>query len=431
MSWIERARAGVRRERLLELVTGLVGVPSPTGDEGPLADYAAAELAAAGLRAGTLPLDDRQASAWGRLPGTGGGRDLMLYAPVDTLTIGRADADVPWIGPELRADMRPAPSVHGDYVVGLGAGNPKGHAACVMAAAEAMRAAGVPLAGDLLVGLGAGGMPTNSPRLDGDVRRHTGQGVGCSFLLEQGLWADHAVIAKPGWTVSHEEVGLAWFEVTVHGTHTYVGSRHRLPYRNPIALAGEIVAGLEAWFEEYAARHTSGTVAPQGAVSAIEGGWMRMAAVTPAACRFRCDLRLPPDLSPTQAKREFAEAVGDLAQKAGADVTWEMVLAIPGTRTDPSDPVVAATAAAFEEAEGRPHEPILGNSGATDANILRSRGIPTVRIGMPKARTGELGVDPASDFQMGMNTVDLREMERLTRLLIRVAIDVIGVRDAG
>ncbi len=115
----------MRRERLLELVMGLVVVPSPTGDEGPLADYAATELAAAGLRAGRLPLDDRQASAWARLPGTGGGRDLMLYAPIDTLTIGRADADVPWIGPELRADMRPAPSVHGDYVVGLGAAIPR------------------------------------------------------------------------------------------------------------------------------------------------------------------------------------------------------------------------------------------------------------------------------------------------------------------
>ncbi|MFI0371942.1 hypothetical protein ACH35V_29100 [Actinomadura sp. 1N219] len=430
MSWIEAARERVGHERLRELVTGLVAIPSPTGDEGPLAEHAASELAKGGLRAGTLPLDDRQSSAWARLPGASAGRDLMLYAPIDTLTTGRSEDDIPWIGPVLRPDMRPDPVVRGHYVVGLGAGNPKGHAACVMAAAEAIAAAGVPLAGDLLVGLGAGGMPTNALRLDGDARRHTGQGVGCSFLLEQGLWADHAVIAKPGWTVSHEEVGLAWFEVTVHGTHTYVGSRHRLPYRNPIALAGEVVAGLEAWFGEYAVRHTSGTVAPQGVVSAIEGGWMRMAAVTPAACRFRCDLRLPPDLPPTAARREFGAAIEKIAAAAGAEITWEMVLAIPGTRTDPSDAVVSAAVAAFEEAEGRPHEPVTGNSGATDANILRSRGIPAVRIGMPKARTADLGADPASDFQMGMNTVDLREMERLTRLLIRVAIDVIGVRDA-
>jgi acetylornithine deacetylase/succinyl-diaminopimelate desuccinylase-like protein len=299
----------------------------------------------------------------------------------------------------------------------------------VLAAAGAIAAARVPLAGDLLVGLGAGGMPTNALGRDGDPRRHTGQGVGCSFLLEQGLWADHAVIAKPGWTVSAEEVGLAWFEVTVAGTHTYVGSRHRLPYRNPIPLAGAVAARLEEWFADYAVRHTAGTVAPQGIVGAIEGGWMRMPAVTPAACRLRCDLRLPPGMSPSAARREFRSALARIGAELAADVTGEMVLAIPGARTDPDDPVVTAAVAAWEEAEGRRHEPVLGNSGATDANILRSRGIPTVRVGMPKVRAPHLAIDPAGDFAMGMNTVDVGEMERLTRLLIRVAVDVAGVAD--
>jgi acetylornithine deacetylase/succinyl-diaminopimelate desuccinylase-like protein len=427
--WVAAARARIRRDRLRELVMSLVDIPSPTGDEGPLASYAAGELESAGLRAGVLAHDERQASAWARLAGLGGGPDLLLYAPIDTLTVGRGDADVPWAAPVLRPDMRPSASCENDLVTGLGAGNPKGHAACVIAAAEAIAAAGVPLAGTLLVGLGAGGMPTNALGLDGDLRRHTGQGVGCSFLLEQGLWADHAVIAKPGWTVSHEEVGLAWFEVTVAGTHTYVGSRHRLPYRNPIPLAGEVAVRLERWFADYAVRHTAGTVAPQGIVGAIEGGWMRMPAVTPAVCRLRCDLRLPPGLSPMAAEREFSSAVDDIGKDLDADVSCQMVLAIPGTRTDPEDPVVTATVAAWEEAEGAVHEPIGGNSGATDANILRSRGVPTARVGMPKVRGPQLPIDPSGDFAMGMNIVDLREMERLTRLLIRVAVDVVGVAD--
>ena len=108
---------------------------------------------------------------------------------------------------------------------------------------------------------------------------------------------------------------------------------------------------------------------------------------------------------------------------------WQMVLAIPGTTTDPGHPVVRATVAAWEELAGRPHEPSTGNSGATDANILRNRGIPTARVGMPKVSTTELPVDPSADFQMGMNTVDVREMERLTRLLIRVAVELTGTAD--
>lgn len=430
--WIEAARARVSRERLLELAAALVAIPSPTGDEAAVARYAAAELARAGLRSSVQYLDDRQANACGRLAGTGGGADLLLYAPLDTLTTGRAEEDLPWAGPAprpdmLRPDMRAEPAVRGDYLTGLGAGNPKGHAACVVAAAEAIAAAGVPLAGDLLAGLGAGGMPTNALRLDGDPRRHTGQGVGCSFLLEQGFWADYAVIAKPGWMVSHDEVGLAWFEVTVPGIHTYAGSRHRLPYANAIAAAGQVAVALEDWFGHYARAHTAGTVAPQGVVSAIAGGWARMPAVTPAACVLRCDLRIAPGFPPMAAKREFGAALAGIAERLGLDLGFDMVLAIPGTTTDPASPVVRAAVAAWEEASGRRHEPPTGNSGATDANILRARGIPTARVGMPKVSTTELDIDPSADFQMGMNTVDVRDMERLTRLLIRVAIDLTGV----
>jgi acetylornithine deacetylase/succinyl-diaminopimelate desuccinylase-like protein len=407
-------------DRLRELVVGLVDVPSPTGAEGPLADHIAGTLSAAGITAATQPLDDRQANAWGRLPGYGTGPDLMLYAPIDTLTTGDEREDVPWIGPRLRPDMRPAARVEGDLVVGLGASNPKGHAACVLMAAEAIHRAGLPLTGDLLVAFGAGGMPTNA--LSGEVRRNTGQGAGCSFLLEQGHWTDFAVIAKPGWTVSWEEVGLAWFEVTVHGVHTYVGSRHRLPYDNAIARAGEVAVRLERWFTDYSERHTDGTVAPQGIVAAVEGGWPRMASVTPAACRLLVDLRLSPRTTPMEAKREFAGALERIrAELPGTDVTSEMVLAIPGTASDPEMWVCRSAVAAWEAVEGRPHEVIRGNSGATDANILRGRGIPTVRVGMPKVTEAPFEID----FAMGMNTVDVREMERLTRHLIRTAVDTI------
>ncbi|MCO6005263.1 peptidase dimerization domain-containing protein [Actinoallomurus purpureus] len=410
----------VTTTRLRELVVGLVNEPSPTGGEGPLAEYIAGALTAAGITAATQPLDDRQANAWGRLHGDGTGPDLMLYAPIDTLTTGDAREDAPWTGPDLRPDMRPAARVVGDLVVGLGASNPKGHAACVLMAAEAIHQAGLPLTGDLLVAFGAGGMPTNA--LPGGDRRNTGQGAGCSFLLEQGHWTDFAVIAKPGWTVSWEEVGLAWFEVTVGGIHTYVGSRHRLPYDNAIARAGEVAVRLERWFAEYAERHTEGTVAPQGIVAAIEGGRSRMAAVTPASCRLLVDLRLSPRTTPMEAKREFAAALDRIrAELPGVELTSEMVLAIPGTASDPDMWVSRSAVAGWEALEGREHEVIRGNSGATDANILRNRGVPTVRIGMPKVAEAPFKID----FAMGMNTVDVREMERLTRHLIRTAVDTV------
>jgi acetylornithine deacetylase/succinyl-diaminopimelate desuccinylase-like protein len=318
--------------------------------------------------------------------------------------------------------MRTPAQVTGDYVIGLGASNPKGHAACLLMAAEAIRLAGIPLTGDLIVAFGAGGMPTNARPGVANPRFNTGQGVGCSFLLEQGVWADYAVIAKPGWTASWEEVGLTWFEVTVRGTHTYVGSRHRLPYANAVVRAGEVAARLDRWFEEYAAAHTDGLVAPQGIVASIEGGWRRTAAFTPAECRFLVDLRLSPRTSPMQAKREFGAALAEIqAGLAGTELSFEQVLAIPGSSTDPGAWICRSAIRAWEAIEQRDHEPVAGTSGATDANILRNRGIPTVRIGMPKVS----GTPFPVDFAMGMNAVDVRDAETLTRHLVRVAVDTL------
>ena len=415
----EKATRHISRDRLRDLARGLVDIASPTGYERPLAEHIAATLDEARVPAAVQPIDDRQANAYGRLHGSGAGPDLMLYAPIDTFSTGDPQQDEPGIG-AWQPYMEPRAEVFGDLVAGLGASNPKGHAACVIAAAEAIAAAGIDLTGDLIVAFGAGGMPTNAP--PGSDRRHVGQGVGCSYLLEQGVWSDFAVIAKPGWSVSWEEVGLAWFEVTVHGTHTYVGSRHRLPYRNAIADAGRVVTWLESWFERYAEAHTDGLVAPQGVVSSIDAGWPRMASATAGSCTFRIDLRLSPRTSPMQAKREFAQAI-EQVRATYPDITldWQMTLAICGATTDPDNWITRASIGAWERVTGETHRPTPGGSGATDANILRSRGIPTARVGMPKVSEAPYPID----FTAGMNTVDVREMERLTTLLVEVAVDTL------
>ncbi|MFC5754224.1 M20 family metallopeptidase [Actinomadura rugatobispora] len=420
-AWTEAARAKIDPRRLTDLIAGMVDIPSPTGEEGPLARWLAERLGEAGLEARYQPIDDGQGNAVGRLRGDGTGPDLLLYAPIDTLTVGTEEEDVPQAGPGLRDDMRPSAAVNGDFVIGLGASNPKGHGAALIAAAEAVAAAGIPLRGDVIVGLGAGGMPTNRRNVPHARRYNAGQGNGCSFMLEQGVWADYALIAKPGWTAAWEEVGLCWFEVRVHGTYSYVGSRHRMAYRNPIVDAGTVIAGLEEWFPEYSARHTAGLVAPQGNIGGIEGGWRRTASLSPATCRFHVDLRISPRTTPMQAKREFAEAIDRIrAAHPGIRLDWEMTLAIPGTQTPEDNWIVTAAKAAWEDLEGRPHEPILNNSGATDANILRARGIPTARTGMDR-----IGDDAPMrlDFPAGMNVVDVREARKLVRALVHTIVD--------
>lgn len=416
---LDKVLEQVTEARLRAAARDMASIPSPTGREAPLARWLADRLAEAGFDAQAQHLDEHQANAVGRLRGTGRGQDLMLYAPIDTLTTGQPELDLPWIGERLRPDMLAEARDEGPFVSGLGASNPKGHAACILVLAEALGAVRPELAGDVVVAFGAGGMPTNAVEADDyPARANTGQGVGCSFLLERGWHTDHAVIAKPGDFVAHDEVGLCWFEITAPGIHTYVGSRHRLPYRNPIVTAAEVVTRLERWLQDYPARHRTETAAPQGVIGSIAGGWERMLAVTPAACRIRLDMRVAPGTAPIAVKRELVGYVAELSAELDVELGCEMVLAIPGTHTPPEAPVVRATIAAWEQANGTSHRPVPDNSGATDANILRARGIPTARVGMPKVTSDEFEVD----FSRGMNTVDVRAMRRLCEVLARTTL---------
>ncbi len=416
---VEAVWSEINEDELRQLVVEMVNTASPTGDEGALASHLAALMEGAAIESRVQPIDDRQSNAVGRLEGTGDGPSLLLYAPVDTVLVGNGDEDQPWAGTP-RPDMTAAATVDGPYVIGLGASNPKGHAACILGALFAVRRAGIPLRGELLAGFGAGGMPTNSRPASLGGRRNTGQGVGCSFMLEQGVWPDCAVIVKPGWSVAHEEVGLCWFEIEVGGTHTYVGSRHRLAYRNAINDAGFVVARLEAWFEEWAALHEGGLVRPQGVVGHIEGGWRRMPSFTTAVCRILVDLRISPRTSPADARCQLEDALAAIAQdRPGLKLRCRMVLSIPGSHSEAEAFVVTSTVRGWEEVTGSVHQVTVGTSGATDANILRNRGIPTARVGMPKVVDAPFDVD----FEMGMNTVDVHAMVELTRVLAFVAVD--------
>lgn len=418
---IDAAEAQVRPDDLRALVTDLVNIASPTGEEGPLARYVTDALNSSGIEGRYQPIDRQQANAIGRVRGTGNGASVLLYAPIDTVTTGNTEEDCPGVGDELRSDMRPQAADQGPWVVGLGASNPKGHAACVIAAAQAIKAAGVRLRGDLLVGLGAGGMPTNKRDSAAIDRYNTGQGSGCSFMLEQGVQADFAVIAKPGWAVAWEEAGLCWFRVRVHGLFSYVGARRRIPYRNPIVEAAKVIPDLEEWAAEYAARNTSGLVAPQAQIGAIDGGWVRMPSFTSAACDLWLDVRISPRTPPVEVQRQFGEALAAIERRhPGLRLSSQLEVSIPGTSTPPGNWIVQSAARALEAVEGGPQQSITETSGATDANILRNRGLATARVGMPKVADVH-GAEV--DFSLGMNAVDVTDMVKLTRLLVRTAIE--------
>lgn len=419
---LERARAAVSDARLARRCLAMVDVPSPTGEELPLARWIAGELEAAGMESEVQVIEGLQGNAVGRLRGGSDGPSLLVYAPIDAPFSGHVDEDRPWLGGAPGADFAVPGRQEGDWIIGLGAENPKSFAACVLEAVTAFAETGAAPSGEIVAGFGAGGMPTSGR--PGLARRDIGHGRGCAHMLDHGVTPDAAVIVKPGFAVSWEEVGLSWHRITINGERGYTGLRHRGIGRNPIIAAAALIEALEAWFPSYTARHTSGLVSPQGSIGAIAAGSADLAAFVPATCDLTVDLRTSPRASAREVHEELRAVVDRHAAAHPAyRFSTELVAAMDAPPTDPDAWIVRSAVGAWERHEGRPHAARTGTSGSTDAAVLRSRGIPTARIGPPAPASPP----PIPGFSMGQASVTA--MRTLVDVLLDVIVDAATRRD--
>lgn len=415
---IRQVRGAINEQEIRDLLLAVTAIPSPTGEEMALAQFLVDHLGAAGLKASLDVVAGEQANVVASLGTRRGGARLMLYAALDTAFAGRPEEDEPYLGASPRADFSLPPSIDAGRIVGLGAENPKAFAVAAVVASEAIARARIDLEGELLVTLASGSMPVFGR--PGFERRPLGFGSGIRHALEHGPRPDFAVVLKPGYAVSYEEVGLMWFRILVEGQVNYTGIRHKGSYRNPILAAARLVISLEDWLSQYSARHTDGLVAPQGSLNVIRAGSADRAAFVPAHCEIDLDVRVSPRSTVEAVEAELRAAL-QVFQDAEPDlnVRLERRIALPGTKTDPDNWIVRSLIRAWEDCERHPHTPLGRQSGATDAAILRSAGVPTARIGLPPATTPS----PFAGFSMGV--AEPAAVRRLAELLVYTIVDTL------
>jgi len=414
--------------RLRRRLQQMTAIHSPTGAEAPLARFLSEHLREAGALATVQEIDADSANMHALLRGSGGGPSVMLYAPIDTHLEADPAIDIPWVGPELRADMMPIDpalplsSDPEELVIGLGASNPKGMAATLIEAFLALKESGVPLSGDLILAFAGGGMPSNATE-----RRNRGLGDGVYHLITRGVTADFAIVLKPYNQVYHEEPGLCWFKVSVRGTLGYAGiSRGRPGFDSSIVPAAKVVLALEVWLRRYAETNASGQVSPQGWVSALRAGWPDKPAFPSATTEIVLDVRCSPRTTPADVKAQFARAIEDIRRDdPSLRLDWEMLAAYPGASTDPQNWIIRSALHAWESVEGRPHEPAIPRGGQTDISLIRNLQIPTARIGwasppanMPEEFAeglGGMGVAYVPDFAIACRKVIHMVIDTCTR----------------
>ena len=376
-AWFESAAALIDLDRLYRVNREFTAIHSPTGRERAASEYMTRYLAEIGLEATYQPMGETSGNAVGRIRGSGGGASLLLYAPVDT-HLEANENDIPWVGPQLRRDMIPQVHEQDGLVIGLGASNPKAMVTTLAEAARVVRAANVPLLGDLLVAYAGGGMP-----VDLAAPGNRGLSDGVAHLLARGAHADYALVMKPGNAVYHEEPGLCWFKISVKGTLGYAGMPHGLPrFRSSIVPAAKVILELEDWLPRYTERNSSGQVAPQGWIAAVRSGWPDRVSFPSATTEVYLDIRCNPRTPPAEVRAQFEEAIaGIVARNVEVELDWEMIASLPGASTDPETWIVQSAIRAWEQVEGKPHPTPPRTSGQTDISMIRNLGMPTARTG--------------------------------------------------
>jgi acetylornithine deacetylase len=400
--------AQIDARELVDLASALIRIPSFKTEETPVALFLEEFFRARGYEVDLQEIEPGRLQTIATLRGTGGGASLMLNGHTDINALTMRWRRDPW-----------TPSLEGDRLYGHGVQNMKGGLASIIMTAEAIRRAGVRLAGDLVVACVAG---------------ETQGGEGTHALMERGLRTDAAVVAEP-FGADHL--------VTVHSgivhmaIHTYGVTGHIGRLEGTVNAVHTMTAVIDA-LSRVEFRHPPRPdlpAFPRLNVGSILGGRGRDYVLVeppyiPDLCTILVDVHFVPGQTVEDIVADIRRALDPLAAR-DPELRYEIEIPPParfkGRRRlvmDPLDvpvdaPIVQAVARSYRAVTGR--EPraigtVLPHSySADDTCHLWKAGIPCLLYG-PGVIRGSAEEDDAC--------VLVSEMVRVTRVLAATALDV-------
>jgi acetylornithine deacetylase len=352
------------------------------GDERAIAAFVSEELRRLGLRVETYEPEPGRVSVVGTLPGTGGGRSLMLYGHMDT--VGAGGMAEPFSG-----------AVRDGRMYGRGTYDMKGGLAACLAAAKAVVESGTRLSGDLLV-CGVADEEVASLGMF-EVIRHVRPDMA---IVTEATELDVCVAHK----------GFCWIEVETVGRAAH-GSRFDEGIDANLRM-GRFLGRLEELEQELRRRPPHPLVGPPSLhAGVLRGG--TAPSVYAALCRLEVERRTIPGETAAGCVAELQAIVDRLA---AADPAFQARVRPTLTReafeVDQNAPLVQAVAAAATEVRGE-RPACMGHSFWMDAAVLASAGVETVVI-------GPSGAGAHADVEW----VDLGSVHRLAEILARTAAKV-------
>ena len=267
-------------------------------------------------------------------------------------------------------------TVRGDRIYGRGSTDMKGGLAAAVFAAEAIRRAGVALAGTV--------------EISATVDEESGGFAGVAWLARQGVLSsgrqDFVIIPEPFGVdrISVGHRGVFWSEITTVG-HTAHGSMPFLGVNAVDAMAAVLTGIQRELVPTLAARRTAMPVVPHGAraatlnVNGIRGGQADVAGQTPCVpdrCAAVLDRRFLPEETLTEVRAEIADQVARaLDGRHGVRHELRDLMIVEPVRTPDDSPVVTALAGAVREIVGRPPQLVASPGTYDQKHVKRIAGI--------------------------------------------------------
>jgi acetylornithine deacetylase len=371
----------VDRGRLVELAIRLVSIPSFTGSEEPMAHVVREILDALGLQTQWQQVEDGRANVLATWAGTGGGPTLMFNGHMDTSYSGRE----PWL--HGIPGFQPQGFERDGRIYGLGISNMKGALACYVEALRALQDADVRLRGDVLIAAVAGEIE-KTQQGDAQGAEFRGYAAGSRYLVTHGGVADMCILGEPTenkLVLAH--FGSLWLRLSTHGPFVHTAFSEGRRDENSILKMRPVLDAVLAWLPEWEEEMSFDGVRGVANVGGVEGGFGWRASRTPHRTDLYLDLRVPPSVAMSDARRKALEFARSLE-----GVEAEVYVTAPGARIDEDHPLVGALADAHADVFGNAPERDV-TRWFSDASVLSRYGIPTVNYGtssgLPDAELGE------------------------------------------
>jgi acetylornithine deacetylase len=406
----ENIVAEVREDEIISMACDVINIPSPTGGELQMAQYMQNALQQLGLQVTWQEVEDARANVVARWCGSGGGKNLMFNGHMDTSNTGQEDF-LTGIG------YKPNAVVKNGFIYGLGIYNMKGALVCYTHAVKALQRAGVKLKGDVIVAAVAGEIEkTQWGEFKG--KEYRGYGYGTHYLVNHGVLPDMCILGEP--TDTHlvlEHFGSMWVRLSCTGIYVHTAFCEGREEMNSIRRMYELMDTVMKWIANWEKNASHGGKRALVNLGGIRGGHAWRASRTPEKTDLFLDVRVPPTIPMSEARRNVQQMFLDL-EKAHPDwgLEFETYVSVPGARISEEHEMIKAIDANHELIMGsRPQREVV--TWCSDASVLSRYGVETVNYGPssgPRDKEGE--------------KVEIKTLVDITKVYALTAAELCGVQ---